>query len=65
MGIYEELEQRGLIAQVTDEENVRDLLNNEKITFYTGFEPTASSLHVGHFIQIMVMSRLQKPDTDL
>ncbi len=60
MGIYEELEQRGLIAQVTDEENVRDLLNNEKITFYTGFEPTASSLHVGHFIQIMVMSRLQK-----
>lgn len=60
MGIYEELEQRGLIAQVTDEENVRNLLNNQKITFYTGFEPTASSLHVGHFIQIMIMSRLQK-----
>lgn len=60
MGIYEELEQRDLIAQVTDKDKVRNLLNNHKITFYTGFEPTASSLHVGHFVQIMIMSRLQK-----
>ena len=49
MGIYEELVARGLIAQVTDEEQVRDLINNGKATFYIGFDPTADSLHVGHF----------------
>ena len=49
MGIYEELQARGLIAQVTDEERIRDLVNNGKATFYIGFDPTADSLHVGHF----------------
>lgn len=60
MGIYEELENRGLVAQATNKEKVKNLLNNKKIFFYTGFEPTAKSLHVGHFVQILVMSRLQK-----
>ena len=50
MGIYEELKARGLIAQVTDEELIRDLINNGKATFYIGFDPTADSLHVGHFM---------------
>ena len=50
MGIYEELQGRGLIAQVTDEELIRDLVNNGKATFYIGFDPTADSLHVGHFM---------------
>ena len=60
MNIYQELKQRGLIAQVTNEENVEKLLNSEKVPFYIGFEPTADSLHVGHFVQILIMSRLQK-----
>ena len=60
MGIYEELKNRGFIAQATNEEKIKDLLNNNKITFYIGFEPTANSLHVGHFVQIMIMSHLQK-----
>ncbi|HCR43586.1 MAG TPA: tyrosine--tRNA ligase [Ruminococcaceae bacterium] len=60
MGVYEDLKERGLIAQVTDEEKVRDLLNNGKAVFYTGFDPTADSLHVGHFIPIMVMAHLQR-----
>ena len=60
MGVYDELKERGLIAQVTDEKKVRDLLNNEKVVFYTGFDPTADSLHVGHFIPIMVMAHLQR-----
>ncbi len=60
MGIYDELKDRGLIAQVTNEEKVRDLLNNKKVKFYIGFEPTANSLHVGHFVQIMIMARLQR-----
>ena len=60
MGVFEELKRRGLIAQVTDEEKVKDLLNNGKINFYIGFDPTADSLHVGHFVQIMVMSHLQR-----
>ena len=50
MGIYEELQARGLIAQVTDEEEIRELINNGKATFYIGFDPTADSLHVGHFM---------------
>ncbi len=49
MGIYEELQARGLIAQVTDEEEIRELVNNGKATFYIGFDPTADSLHVGTF----------------
>lgn len=60
MGVYEELKERGLIAQATDEEKVRDLLNNGKTSFYIGFDPTADSLHVGHFIPIMVASYLQR-----
>ncbi len=60
MGIYDVLQERGLIAQVTNEEKVKDLLNNKKTSFYIGFDPTADSLHVGHFVQIMVMSHLQK-----
>lgn len=59
MGIYEELVARGLIAQVTDEEQVRDLVNNGKATFYIGFDPTADSLHVGHFMALCLMKRLQ------
>ncbi|MDO4459437.1 MAG: tyrosine--tRNA ligase [Clostridia bacterium] len=59
MGIYEELQARGLIAQVTDEEKIRDLVNNGKATFYIGFDPTADSLHVGHFMALCLMKRLQ------
>ena len=60
MGVYDELKARGLIAQTTNEEKIRDLLNNDKITFYIGFDPTADSLHVGHFVQIMVMAHMQR-----
>ncbi|MEE1025746.1 MAG: tyrosine--tRNA ligase, partial [Acutalibacteraceae bacterium] len=60
MGVFEELKGRGMIAQMTNEEKVRDLLNNGKIKFYIGFGPTADSLHVGHFVQVMVMSHMQK-----
>ena len=59
MGIYEELQARGLIAQVTDEERIRDLVNNGKAVFYIGFDPTADSLHVGHFMALCLMKRLQ------
>lgn len=59
MKIYEELVARGLIAQVTDEEEIRDLVNNGKATFYIGFDPTADSLHVGHFMALCLMKRLQ------
>ncbi len=59
MGIYEELKARGLIAQVTDEELICDLVNNGKATFYIGFDPTADSLHVGHFMALTLMKRLQ------
>lgn len=60
MGIYEELQARGLIAQVTDEEEIRELVNNGKATFYIGFDPTADSLHVGHFMALCLMKRLQE-----
>ena len=59
MKIYEELVARGLIAQVTDEEEIRELVNNGKATFYIGFDPTADSLHVGHFMALCLMKRLQ------
>ena len=59
MKIYEELKARGLIAQVTDEDEIRELLNNGKATFYIGFDPTADSLHVGHFMALCLMKRLQ------
>ena len=60
MGIYEELQERGLIAQVTDENEIRELVNNGKATFYIGFDPTADSLHVGHFMTLVLMKRLQE-----
>jgi len=60
MGVFDELQARGLIAQTTNEEKIKDLLNNGKIKFYIGFDPTADSLHVGHFVQIMVMAHMQK-----
>lgn len=59
MGIYEELEARGLIAQVTDEAEIRELVNAGKAKFYIGFDPTADSLHVGHFMALCLMKRLQ------
>lgn len=59
MKIYEELVARGLIAQVTDEERIKELINNGEATFYIGFDPTADSLHVGHFMALCLMKRLQ------
>ena len=59
MGVYEELVARGLIAQVTDEEEIRELVNSGKAVFYIGFDPTADSLHVGHFMALCLMKRLQ------
>lgn len=59
MKIYEELKARGLIAQVTGEEDVRRLINNGGAKFYIGFDPTADSLHVGHFMALCLMKRLQ------
>lgn len=59
MKLYEELKARGLIAQTTNEELISHMLNEEQITFYTGFDPTADSLHVGHFLVLTVMKRLQ------
>ena len=60
MGIYEELQARGLIAQVTDEPLIQELVNNGKAVFYIGFDPTADSLHVGHFMALCLMKRLQE-----
>ncbi len=60
MGIYEELQARGLLAQLTNAEEIRDLINNGKATFYIGFDPTADSLHVGHFMALCLMKRLQE-----
>ncbi len=59
MSVYDTLKERGLIAQVTHEEEIRELLENEKVTFYIGFDPTADSLHVGHFLQMVVMKHMQ------
>ena len=59
MSVYDTLKERGLIAQVTHEEEIRNLLENEKVTFYIGFDPTADSLHVGHFLQMVVMKHMQ------
>ena len=59
MGVYEELVARGLIAQVTDEQEIRELVNSGKAVFYIGFDPTADSLHVGHFMALCLMKRLQ------
>ena len=59
MTVWDELKARGLIAQVTDEEEIKELINNGKATFYIGFDPTADSLHVGHFMALCLMKRLQ------
>ena len=60
MGIYEELQARGLLAQLTNAEEIRELINHGKATFYIGFDPTADSLHVGHFMALCLMKRLQE-----
>ena len=59
MTVWEELKARGLIAQVTDEDEIKEMVNNGKATFYIGFDPTADSLHVGHFLQMVVMRHMQ------
>lgn len=59
MGVYEELQERGLIAQTTNEEEIKKLVNEGKAVFYIGFDPTADSLHVGHFMALCLMKRLQ------
>lgn len=59
MGVYEELQARGLLAQLTDADKIRDMINAGKATFYIGFDPTADSLHVGHFMALCLMKRLQ------
>ena len=59
MGIFEELQQRQLIAQITNEKEVKELINSGKARFYIGFDPTADSLHVGHFMALCLMKRLQ------
>ncbi len=59
MTVFEELQRRGLLAQLTDEEEIKELINNGKATFYIGFDPTADSLHVGHFMALCLMKRLQ------
>lgn len=60
MSVFEELKARGMIAQMTNEEKIRELMDTQKIKFYIGFDPTADSLHVGHFVQIMVMAHMQR-----
>ncbi|HCG35565.1 MAG TPA: tyrosine--tRNA ligase, partial [Clostridiales bacterium] len=60
MGIFQELKDRGMLAQTTNETELERLFETEKVVFYIGFDPTADSLHVGHFLQMMVMARLQK-----
>lgn len=60
MTLFEELKSRGLVAQTTHEEKIKELLDGEPTTFYIGFDPTADSLHIGHFMQLTIMSRLQK-----
>ena len=56
MSVFNELKNRGMIAQMTHEDEIKELLENKKISFYIGFDPTADSLHVGHFLQMMVMA---------
>ncbi len=60
MSVFEELKARGLIAQMTHEDEIKELLEKEKVTFYIGFDPTADSLHIGHFLQMVVMAHMQK-----
>ena len=65
MGVYEELQERGLIAQITNEDEVRELINNGKAVFYIGFDPTADSLHVGHFMALCLMIGDPSGKTDM
>ena len=58
--VFDELKARGLLAQLTDEEEIKELINNGKATFYIGFDPTADSLHVGHFMALCLMKRMQR-----
>ena len=58
--VYDTLVEREIIAQCTNEEKVREILENENVSFYIGFDPTADSLHIGHFVQIMVMVHMQR-----
>ena len=60
MTVFEELTRRGLVAQMTHPEEIEKLLNQERVTFYIGFDATADSLHVGHFLQLVVMGHLQR-----
>ena len=60
MTVFDELKARGLLAQLTDEEEIKELINNGKATFYIGFDPTADSLHVGHFMALCLMKLRQK-----
>ncbi len=60
MNVYDELESRGMIAQTTNAERIRELLGGKPVTFYIGFDPTADSLHIGHFVQLMVMAHMQR-----
>lgn len=60
MSVFDELKARGLIAQMTHEDEIRELLDKEKVTFYIGFDPTADSLHIGHFLQMVVMAHMQR-----
>lgn len=60
MTLFEELKRRGLIAQMTHEKEIEELMNNEKVSFYIGFDATADSLHVGHFLQLIIMKRMQQ-----
>ena len=61
MTVWEELKARGLIAQVTDEDEIKEMVNNGKATFYIGFDPTADSLHVGHFMALCLMKQTDRP----
>jgi len=58
--VFDTLKERGFIAQLTHEDSIREMLEKEKVTFYIGFDPTADSLHVGHFLQMMVMAHMQR-----
>ena len=58
--VFDILKERGFIAQTTHEDKIRELLGKEKVTFYIGFDPTADSLHVGHLLQLIVMSHMQR-----
>ena len=60
MNVFDELKARGMVAQMTNEEKIRELLGGDPISFYIGFDPTADSLHVGHYVQLMVMAHMQK-----